>query len=91
MAAKRKPKHLKVVNLREHTSKDIVAQFRRMADQLESGEIEHLESLVSVGEIDGEIQLFGWGNVDGLRAIGLLSLGLAQLNKQTLEWMETGE
>lgn len=79
---------VKVIPLREVNAADIVAQFRRMADELENGEIAHIESMVAVAEQDGEIALYGWGNIDGLRAIGMLSLGSTKLTKETLEWME---
>lgn len=88
MTAKRKAKGPKLVQLREVCAKDIAAQFERMAADIRSGEIGHVESMVSVAEIDGEIQLFGWGNIDGMRGIGMLSLGSAKLTTQTLEWME---
>lgn len=79
---------LKVVPLREISASDIAAQFRRMADEIDSGEIGHVESMVAVGEIDGQIELYGWGNIDGMRATGMLSLGLVKLTKETLDMME---
>ena len=91
MTAKRKPRGPKLVKLREVCAKDIAAQFRRMADEIGSGQIGHVESMVSVAEIDGEIQLFGWGNIDGMRGIGMLSLATTKLTTQTLEWLESGD
>lgn len=79
---------INVVPLREVSANDIAAQFRRMADEIDSGEIEHIESMVAVAEIDGQIVLYGWGNIDGMRATGMLSLGAAQLTRQTLDAME---
>lgn len=81
---------INVVPLREISANDIAAQFRSMADDIESGEIEHIESMVSVAEIDGQIVLYGWGNIDGMRATGMLALGSAQLTRQTLDAMEGG-
>lgn len=78
----------KVVPLREVCAADIASQFRRMADEIDSGEIGHIESMVSVGEIDGDIVLYGWGYIDGMRGIGMLSLGLSKLTSETLEWIE---
>lgn len=78
----------KVVPLREVCAADVASQFRRMAEEIDSGEIGHIESMVSAAEIDGEIVLYGWGNIDGLRAIGMLSLSLAKLNRETLDWMD---
>jgi hypothetical protein len=80
---------LSVVPLRDVSAADIAAQFRRMADEIDSGEISHIESMVAVAEIDGGIQLFGWGNIDGMRATGMLSLGMTKLTSETLDWMET--
>jgi hypothetical protein len=79
---------LKVVPLRDVSAADIASQFRRMADEIDAGEIGHIESMVAVGEIDGAIVLYGWGNIDGLRATGMLSLGLTKLTSETLEAME---
>ncbi len=78
----------KVVPLREVNAADVAGQFRRMADDLDSGEIAHIESMVAVAEQDGEIVLYGWGNIDGLRAIGMLSLGSTKLTRETLDQME---
>lgn len=88
MTAKRKIKGPKLVKLREVCALDVAAQFERMAREIRSGEIGHIESMVSVAEIDGQIELFGWGNIDGMRGIGMLSLASTKLTSQTLEWME---
>lgn len=77
-----------VVPLREVSAKDIAAQFRRMADDIDTGEIGHIESMVACGEIDGEIQIFGWGNIDGMRATGMFSLAVTKLTRETLDAME---
>ncbi len=78
----------KLVKLRPVCAKDIASQFRRMADEIDSGEIGHIESMVACAEIDGQVELFGWGNIDGLRAIGMLNLGITKLPTETLEWMK---
>ncbi len=83
----RKPT-LNVVPLMDPNAADIAAQFRRMADDLDSGQIEHITSMVSVAEMDGEVTIFGWGNIDGLRAIGMLQLGNQKLTRMTLNAME---
>lgn len=88
VSRKRKPKFPKVVPLRDVCAKDIAAQFRRMADELDSGDIANFESMVAVGEFNGDVQIFGWGNTDGMRAIGLLSLGAARLNRDILQQMD---
>jgi len=80
-----------VVPLRPVCAKDIAGQFRRMADEISSGEIGHIESMVACAEIDGEIQIYGWGNIDGLRAIGMFSLATSKLTSETLEWMKVEE
>ena len=79
---------LSVVPLRDVSAADVAAKFRQMADDLDSGAIAHIESMVSVAEIDGEIALYGWGNIDGLRATGMLALGLTKLTSETLEQMD---
>jgi hypothetical protein len=43
--------------------------------------------MVAVAELNGELALYGWGNIDGLRAIGMLSLGMTKLTQETLEAM----
>ncbi len=86
-AARRRLKGPRVVNLRPVCAKDVASQFRRMADEIDSGEIGHIESMVSCAEIDGEIIIFGWGNVDGLRATGMFSLAVTKLTQETLEAM----
>ncbi|WP_284278664.1 hypothetical protein [Sphingobium jiangsuense] len=78
---------LKIVPLRDICAKDIAAQFRRMADEIDAGEIGHIESMVACAEIDGAIEIFGWGNIDGLRAIAMFNLGHAKLVAGTLEAM----
>ena len=77
-----------VVPLREIVAKDVAAQFRRFADEIDAGEIGHIESMVSCAEIDGEIRIYGWGNIDGLRATGMFSLAVAKLTSETLAAME---
>jgi hypothetical protein len=77
-----------VVPLREVSANDIAAQFRRMADEIDRGEIAHIESMVACAEIDGKIEIFGWGNIDGMRAIGMLSLGSSKLTTEVLKAAE---
>lgn len=78
----------RVVPLREVSAKDIAGQFRRMAADIDAGEIGHIESMVACAEIDGEIQIFGWGNTDGMRATGMFSLAVAKLTRETLDALE---
>lgn len=80
---------LSVVPLRDVSAADIAAQFRRMADEIDAGEIGHVESMVAVAEIDGQICLYGWGNIDGMRATGMLTLGMTKLTSETLDWMDS--
>lgn len=75
---------IKVIPLREVSAADVASQFRRMAAEIDAGEIGHIESMVAAAEIDGEIQIFGWGNIDGMRAIGMFSLASAKLTSETL-------
>ena len=80
--------NLKAVPLREISAADIAAQFRRMADEIDTGDIGHIESMVACAEIDGRIELYGWGNIDGLRATAMFSLATAKLTRETLASME---
>ncbi len=79
---------LGVVPLREVSAADIAGQFRRMADEIDGGSIGHVESMVACAEIDGRIELYGWGNIDGLRAMAMFSLATAKLTAETLGQME---
>lgn len=79
---------LNVVPLRDVSAADVAAQFRRMADEIDSGEIGHIESMVACAEIDGKIELYGWGNVDGLRATAMFTLAVAKLSRETLDAMD---
>jgi hypothetical protein len=91
MTARRKAKAgPKVVKLRATSAKDVASQFRRMADEIDAGEIGHIESMVACAEIDGKIQIFGWGNIDGLRATGMFSLAVTKLTREVLDVMEAG-
>jgi hypothetical protein len=54
-----------------------------MANEIESGE-RVIESMVACAELDGQIEIYGWGNIDGMRAIGMFSLATAKLTGQTL-------
>lgn len=78
----------KVVPIFEPNAADIAQQFRRMADEIDSGEIGSFESMVVCAEVDGGIEIYGWGNIDGLRAIAMFNLGHAKLTAQTLAYME---
>lgn len=75
---------LKVVPLRETPINDIAAQFRKMADEIDAGEHGHMESMVVCAEIDGVVQIYGWGNIDGMRAIAMFNLASAKLTGETL-------
>lgn len=79
---------LNVVPLRDISASDISAQFRRMADEIDAGEHGKLESMVACAEVDGRIELYGWGNIDGLRATAMFTLASAKLTRETLNAME---
>ena len=87
---KRKPV-LNVVPLRDVCAADIAAQFRRMADELDGGQIANFESMVAVGEYNNQIHIYGWGKTDGMRAMGLLALGQAKLNREVLDYLDGQE
>lgn len=76
-------KRLNVVTISE--SNDVVQQLRNLADSIERGVYGKPVSIISVGKFAGDngpqIQVFGGGlpEADGVRAVGLLQLGMKRL------------
>lgn len=65
---------LKVVPLPVLDLREIPANLRRLADEIEKGETPHA-AIVVLGMKDGEAQVYGYGpNMDGLRLLGWLQL-----------------
>jgi hypothetical protein len=77
-----------VETLYEKNASDIVAMLRQAADTIESEtpEDNRTEAVVAVQlHASGAIQVYGWGGVDSLKAIGTLHLGAAQLTARMLD------
>lgn len=78
---------MKILPCKESNPADIAQQLRNMAERIESGEQGAATAIMVTDTGDG-VELFGWGLIDGMRCIGLLSLGLAKLNRDTLDWID---
>lgn len=64
-----------IINL--FATKDIPLMLRTLADRIEDGEVEPLESMIAftVGKEGGDIEGYGWGeDVDPLKIVGTLHL-----------------
>jgi hypothetical protein len=59
--------------------RDIVAMMRRVADQIEAGELGVAEDAVFVLQTDKAVEVYGWGRAEVPTSIGLLELGKAKL------------
>lgn len=75
---------------------DIIRQLRTMADNLERGEHEPVDTVTVVVEsARGEIAVFLWGDVgrgDSLpRTVGMLHLGIEHLTRMRLRGFEDEE
>lgn len=64
-------------------ARQIPAMLRRAADSIETEEAEGFSptnAMVAVQvTANGSIRVYGWGDVDNIRAIGLLHLGLQEI------------
>ena len=61
---------------------NIAAMLRQAADSIgsETDEDNRTEAMIAVQiHEDGDIQVYGWGRTDSVKAIGTLHLGIAQL------------
>ncbi len=72
------------VHIIEPRANDIPSVLRVVAGEIEQGLHGDVGSIVAVFEGSAGIDLFGWGNIDGLRAIGVLNLGMQKLTSMTL-------
>lgn len=72
-----------VTVLRPMNPANISQQLRRTADEIERGELT-CETMVAVLNTDDGVSVYGWGNVDGARAVALLSLGTHELHRLIL-------
>lgn len=69
------------VTIIEPRSNDVPAMARKFAHDVECGEYGSVDCVVAVVATSDDLHLFGWGNIDGLRATGLLSMGSYKLNE----------
>lgn len=80
---------LKVVEtLYETNAANIADMLRQAADNIatETEENSRTQAMVAVQiHEDGQIQIYGWGQTDSLRAMATLQLGLAQMTRDHLE------
>ena len=65
---------------------DIAGMLRKLADEIESGEIE-VDAGVTVLSGPGMLDVRGYGQCDGLQAMAYLSLAHTKLCNGTLEQM----
>jgi hypothetical protein len=82
--SKRKPRLLR---FKELNPCDIAQQVRLMADRIESGDLP-CDTMIFVADAGADIELYGWGKIDGMRCIGLLNLASHKFMRDTLDWME---
>jgi hypothetical protein len=74
---------LKVVKLPTGNLQDIPALIETVAKQTREGEFGKVVAGVCVLlNDDGEPQVFGWGDADAVRSIGLLTLGAQWLSRK---------
>ena len=81
---KRKPS---VVQFREQNPRDIAQQVRLMADRIESGDLP-CDTMIFVADAGIDLELYGWGKIDGMRCVGLLNMAAHKFMRDTLDWMD---
>lgn len=73
------PKLSVVETIYESNARSIVDQLRKAADSIESEADEDVSPTTAIVAIqlseNGHIQLYGWGEVDDLKAIGMMERG----------------
>lgn len=62
----------------EKNMRDMPAMLRRLADRIESGEVEARQITCAV-ECPSDVLIFGWGNSTALESIGLLTVAMNRL------------
>jgi len=82
--SKRKPK---LVQFRDQNPRDIAQQVRLMADRIESGEMP-CDTMIFVADAGCDLEIHGWGKIDGMRCVGLLNMAAHKFMRDTLDWME---
>lgn len=74
-----------IAPIKEANPADIPQQLRQMADRIEAGEYGEVATVIGIVDSGAGVDIFGWGLIDGLRCIGLMSIGLAKVNNMTLD------
>lgn len=74
-----------IAPIKEANPADIPQQLRQMADRIEAGEYGEVATVIGIVDRGAGVDIFGWGLIDGLRCIGLMSIGLAKVNNMTLD------
>lgn len=69
-----------VVTLYDANMRDIPAMLRRLADQIEGGEVDARQAACVV-ETKHEVVVYGWGDSTILGSIGLLTIGAQRLSE----------
>ncbi len=85
---KAKPKLAEVITFPVQLA-DVAAMLRKLADEVEAGDLGEVVNGVTVISGD-DIEVRGWGKVDGMTAIATLALGQAWIVNNTLKEMEEG-
>lgn len=81
---KRKPR---LIQFKDQNPRDIAQQVRLLADRIESGDLP-CDTMIFVADVGADIELYGWGKIDGMRCVGLLNLAAHKFMKDTLGWMD---
>lgn len=58
---------------------DVPAMLRLLADRVDAGEFDVASAACVVELTDRTVELFGWGNTDGLHTVGLLHAGMRRV------------
>jgi len=76
---------MNVVELNKSNFRDISETLRVIADDIDSGKYGILDSAAVVIELgNGAVEVFGLGDAELVRSIGLLNLGAFHLSKMRL-------
>lgn len=63
----------------ETNFRDIPGMLRRLADDIEAGKWGDVQDTLLILHNDLGVEVFGWGDVDFVRSIGVLELGRARM------------
>jgi hypothetical protein len=65
---------LRVVQLYERSLRDVPAQLRHMADDIEAGRVAGRSAVLVVETGPSEVDVWAWGDTDNWRCAGMLAL-----------------